>query len=148
MMALLKATIEGGGCVERSSADMALVVIATGRWNCSRISSTSTSEYLETLSSAAIVAEGSGGLGARDRSVVGDRGGRASPAAADREPEVMAADLVGFLAAGASEGSGAGMVGFAFLFVFLATAGGGGGDTTGGTVEPDLSPVLEEGCIE
>ena len=71
-----------------------------------------------------------------------------SSAAADQEPEAVTADLVGFLAAGTSEGSGADMVGLAFLFVFLATAGGGGGDTTGGTVEPDLSPVLEEGCVE
>ena len=61
MIALLKATIEGGGRVERSSADMALVVIAAGRWNYSRMCSTSTSEHLETLSSAASVAEDSGG---------------------------------------------------------------------------------------
>ena len=60
----------------------------------------------------------------------------------------MTADLVGFLAAGASEGSGAAMVGFAFLFVFLATAGSGGGDTTGGMAEPDSSPALEEGGVK
>ena len=141
-------TIEGGGRVERSSVDMALVVIAVGRWNYSQTCSTSTSEHLETLSSAAIVAEGSGGLGARDRSVVGDRGGRASPTTADREQEAVTADLVGFLAAGASEGSGAAMVCFAFLFVFLATAGGGSGDTTGGMEEPDSSLAPEEGGVE
>ena len=135
------ATIEGRGRVERSSADMALVVIAAGRWNCSRTCSTSTSEHLETLSSVAIVAEGSRGLGARDRSVVGDRGGRASPTTVDREQEAVTADLVGFLAAGA-------MVGFAVLFVFLATACGGGGDTTGGMAEPDSSPAPEEGGAE
>ena len=148
MIALLKATIEGGGRVERSSADLALVVIVAGRWNCSRMCSMSTSEHLETLSSATSVAEGSGGLGARVLSAVGDCGGRASPAAADREPATVAADPVGFPVADADGGSGAAMVVFAFLFALLRTAGGGGEDTTAGAAEPVSSPVQEECGVE
>ena len=110
--------------------------------------SMSTSEHLETLSSATSVAEGSGGLGARVLSAVGDCGGRASPAAADREPATVAADPVGFPVADADGGSGAAMVVFTFLFALLITAGGGGEDTTGGAAEPVSSPVQEECGVE
>ena len=81
-------------------------------------------------------------------SVVGDRGGRASPVVVIREPATVAADLVDFLAADASGGSSAAMVVFAFLFALLRTAGGGGEDTTAGAAEPVSSPVQEECGVE
>ena len=78
--------------------------------------STSTSEHLETLSSAASVAEDSGGWGA---SAVGTRGGRASPAVADREAVAVVADPLGFPTADAGGGSGAAMVVLPSFSLFL-----------------------------
>ena len=104
--------------------------------------STSASEHLETLSSAARVAEVSGGWRVAEDGIPD---GRASPAALGREAAAVAVDPVGFSVAGSEAEPGAANEAFAFFFAFLATAGGAGGDTAGGMSEPASRPATTGG---
>ena len=104
--------------------------------------STSASEHLETLSSAARGAEVSGGWRV---SADGTPDGRASPAALGREAAAVAVDPVSLSVAVSEAEPGAADEAFAFFFAFLAAAGGAGGDTAGGMSEPASRPATREG---
>ena len=85
--------------------------------------STSASEHLETLSSAARVAKVSG----------------------EWRVAAVAEDPVGLSLAGSEAEPGAADEAFAFFFAFLAAAGDAGGDTAGGMSEPASRPATKEG---
>ena len=74
-MALLKATSEYEGRLERSSAVIAQVVMSAGKWNYFRKYSTSFSVHVETLLSATIVGEGMTNICSSATIVVALRGG-------------------------------------------------------------------------
>ena len=104
--------------------------------------STSALEHLETLSSAARVAEVSGG---ERVSADGTPDGRVSPAASDREAAAVTVDPVSFSVAGSEAEPGAVDEALAFFFTFPAAAGDAGGDTAGGMSESASCPATGEG---
>ena len=85
--------------------------------------STSASEHLETLSSAARVAKVSGGW----------------------RVAAVAEDPVGLSVTGSDAEPVAAEEALAFFFAFLAAAGGAGGDTAGGMSEPASRPATTGG---